>query len=298
MPKLTSLHLLGSTLYPANSLAIITYLQTLPDLTELDISKSNLFDTDADELKEKFTKLTNLTKLTFTGHATHDRLPSGFLTSLSALTKLTKLNINNLGSKRHHDQLIFELSQSLPHFANLQEFSMLDSTLTSKSIDLLLLALPPENITKIDLSGNRIGPSLDPQSLLRILKNFPHLTELNLAKNAINTSDMNPSLLINNLSQLTGLKTLNLSGNHELSLERISSLRLQNLENLDLSETSLGNRSTQIFNNLSDNFPKLLTLNLSWNNIDVADAIVLITSLQKKGTIGNFISIATPKVIV
>ena len=249
------------------SIGLLTGLEFATNLTELSLGNNGITDISP------LSGLTNLRTLGLSSNGITD--VSAFVEVLSGLTNLTNLHLS-----RNHITDISSLS-GLTHLTELRlEYNgITDISSLSRLTGLTELHLSGNNITDISpLSGltnlTRLElPSgiTDVPVIVRILSRLPYLTSLGLSNS--NIEDV--SALIPVLSDLTGLRDLNLGNTGMTDLSPLT--ELTNLTGLYLSG-----------NNISDISPlagltNLTSLHLWNNNISDISPLVENTGLGRGG---------------
>ena len=281
-----------------DSISLLIGLEFATNLTELRLGNNSITDVTP------LSGLTNLTNL----HLSHNRITDiSFLSGLNDLTEL-RLSGNNIVD-------ISPLS-GLTGLTNLHlSYNRItDISPLSGLTDLTELRLSGNNITDISpLSRLTNLRTLDLPSgiqdlpvLVRVLARLPHLISLGLSGN--NLEDV--LALIPVLSDLTGLRDLNLSGTGMTDLSplteftHLTGLHLwgNNISDIspvadlrNLTTLSLGNNSVSDISPVAD-LRNLTTLSLGNNSVSDISPVAGLTNLTSLNLWGNNISDISPLV--
>ena len=285
---LTNLCLTGNSLTNQDFDFLIPAFQSMKNLANLNLSKSNLTETQAREILQK-QKSNSMVSL----NLSHNTLQGNeIITAICKLQSLEKLNLS-------HNRIRFfplpELEKQhdlLP--VNIKNISLSSNHMTPMDICRFCTLVSPKSVLlELTLDFNHIGSSVWSLCSLRV----KHLKVLNLAETAISGPAVQGlafllslageleelSLSSNNLmladfqqlcsplSKLTQLKRLNLSNNRDgisVVLHKILST-LKNLEELRLNNVHLNSDDcTEFLCKELVHLNKLKYLNFSGNRID------------------------------
>ena len=323
---LRSLFLTDNGLTKEDITCLITAFKSMKNLENLTLSKSNLTETQANDILQKHGQAENIVSLDLSHNAIQG---NEIIIGICQLQSLEELNLShnyirffplpNLEQKRdnllENTKIISLASNNMtPH-----DISLFCSLITSDLLKLYLdfnhvgnsiwslcsLGLRIKHLKVLSLANTDICVAVD--GLATLLSLVGELEELNLSSNNLMAEEFRE--LKSPLSNLTQLKTLNLSNNSDgisallqgilPSLKYLEELRLSNthlnshdlskiylslaslscLKYLDLSMNAIGSDGLRALANILKEFPLLEGLDISRSCIKVDDISVLCKGL-------------------
>lgn len=246
--------------------SVLNQLQTLTNLTGLDLSGNELGLLDSDLLPETLMNLTNLKSLNLSDNELCSKEIQTLSKALENLISLVDLDMSSNGLCKDE---IEHISKAIAEMSSLSTLNLSENELDEYCAVHLSKALEKSsNLTKLDISDNNFG-SDDIQLVLKSLQNLKNFTDLDISNNDLECEGA--ELISNSLKALINLKVLNISDN-DIGFKgaRYISIALKDMKNLqvlDLSKNALGEMGALDIASAFESLKELTKLDLSSNKL-------------------------------